>query len=221
MNRQPRIDLVCFDVGGVLIRVCTSFQEGTLTAGLPVRLSGGEMARLFDCARDARHELRTGRLRMDEFARRVSSTFNGIYTPAEISSIMTTWVGETYPETEPMLQALKQKDGLKVAVLSNTCREHWAQICTRSWMKHIDYIFTSHELGIAKPSPEIYSVVESSTGIAPERILFMDDAPENILAAKQRGWNSVQIDCSRERNAQVLGSLSAWNIDLSVGVRTF
>jgi len=221
MNRQSRIDLVCFDVGGVLIRVCTSFQEGTFTAGLPVRLPSGEMTRLFDCARDARHALRTGKLRMDEFARRVSSTFNGVYTPAEISSIMATWVRETYPETEALLLALKQSNGLKVAVLSNTCREHWAQICACPWMKHIDYIFTSHELGIAKPSSEIYSAVESSTGVAPARILFMDDARENIDASQQRGWNSVLIDCTQERNAQILRALSAWNIDWNAGVRAF
>jgi len=55
-------------------------------------------------------------------------------------------------------------------------------------LTEFDTRFISGELRLAKPDPAIYAHVEAETGVAPERLLFIDDRPENIAAAQARGW---------------------------------
>jgi HAD superfamily hydrolase (TIGR01509 family) len=140
----------------------------------------------------------------------VSAAFGGIYSAAEVNVVMNSWVRETYADTAPMLAALKADGNCKVAVLSNTCSDHWRQIAACPWIKWVDYAFPSHELGIAKPSPEAFAAVESATQEAPEQILFFDDAEENIAAAAQRGWNSIFINSSGDISSQIRDALPAW-----------
>lgn len=206
----PDVKLICFDVGGVLLRVCTSFEEGVRLAGLPVRLESAEMARYFDTAHEPREQYRTGKIDSMEFSRCVSEVFKGIYSAAEVQSILKTWVGESYRETEPMLAALKADANCKVALLSNTCPDHWRQITSYPWMKYVDYAFASHVLGEAKPAPEAFAAVESATRVAAEEILFFDDARENVAVSAERGWNSVHINTYGDISAQIRAALPSW-----------
>jgi HAD superfamily hydrolase (TIGR01509 family) len=41
-----------------------------------------------------------------------------------------------------------------------------------------------------KPDPALYRVVESAAGVPPARILFIDDRPENVEAARKLGWQA-------------------------------
>ena len=43
------------------------------------------------------------------------------------------------------------------------------------WYDLIGTWFFSGAIGVAKPAPEIYAAVEAATGLAPERLLFVDD----------------------------------------------
>lgn len=204
---KVNVKLICFDIGGVLLRVCTSFEEGVKRAGLSLRLNSAAMARRFDAAHIARHQYRTGKIDAVEFSYRVSEAFGGVYSAAEVHSVMKSWVGETYHGIEPMFAALRANGHLKVAVLSNTCSDHWKHIIARPWMKHVDYTFPSHELGTAKPAPETFAAVERATKIPAKQILFFDDASENVAVSARRGWNSVLITHDRDRSAQIRAAL--------------
>lgn len=56
------------------------------------------------------------------------------------------------------------------------------------FLETFDRAFVSGHLGLIKPDPAIYEVVEREGGVAPERLLFTDDRAENIAAAAERGW---------------------------------
>lgn len=62
------------------------------------------------------------------------------------------------------------------------------------FLKEFDRRFVSGELKVMKPAPGIYELVERESGIAPERLLFTDDKPENIAAAAARGWRTHLFD---------------------------
>lgn len=57
------------------------------------------------------------------------------------------------------------------------------------FLNHFDRSFISGHLRVTKPDADIYQIVETQSGLAPEELLFTDDRPENITAAKNRGWN--------------------------------
>ncbi|TCP40618.1 HAD family hydrolase [Rhodovulum marinum] len=57
-----------------------------------------------------------------------------------------------------------------------------------------DRAYVSGRLGVIKPNPAIYEIVERDSGIAPGALIFTDDRPENIAAAKARGWQTHLFD---------------------------
>jgi putative hydrolase of the HAD superfamily len=61
-----------------------------------------------------------------------------------------------------------------------------------------DHIFISGEMGLAKPDPRIYQEAVRELSVDPAEIIFLDDFPENIAAAREAGWNAIQFR-SREQ----------------------
>jgi putative hydrolase of the HAD superfamily len=53
-----------------------------------------------------------------------------------------------------------------------------------------DDIFASAHLGACKPEPAFYAAVTQAIGVAPEQILFWDDAPANVEGARAYGWQA-------------------------------
>jgi 2-haloacid dehalogenase len=43
---------------------------------------------------------------------------------------------------------------------------------------------------VIKPEPGIYQELETTSGIAPAALLFIDDRADNIAAAQARGWQT-------------------------------
>ena len=54
-------------------------------------------------------------------------------------------------------------------------------------------IYVSHELGARKPEAAAFQAVVADMGVAPERILFFDDAPENVAGARACGLIAVEV----------------------------
>jgi putative hydrolase of the HAD superfamily len=54
--------------------------------------------------------------------------------------------------------------------------------------ERFDAMHYSADLGWAKPSPEFFAAIEARTGLAPPELFFIDDKPENVEAARKRGW---------------------------------
>jgi len=55
--------------------------------------------------------------------------------------------------------------------------------------RYFDHVFYSHIIGMRKPDDIIYNHVIDTLKVQPSDILFIDDLPENIEAAKKHGWN--------------------------------
>lgn len=62
------------------------------------------------------------------------------------------------------------------------------------FLNEFDVPFISGRLKVTKPSAEIYRIVEERTGLPPSALLFADDRPDNIAAAKARGWQTHLFD---------------------------
>ena len=84
--------------------------------------------------------------------------------------------------------------GLLVGILSNSAPG------AREAERHLgfeavtDDIVYSHEVGLAKPDPRIYALVEERLGVAPAEIAFLDDHAPHVEAARPAGWHAVLDD---------------------------
>jgi putative hydrolase of the HAD superfamily len=86
-----------------------------------------------------------------------------------------------------------QKAGYKTGILSNIGDAMEAGIMTRfDWLHEFNHHTFSHRLGMAKPDLAIYGYAAQGLGEEPNRILFVDDREENILAAREVGMTAVQ-----------------------------
>ncbi|MCA0970439.1 HAD family hydrolase [Halobacillus litoralis] len=104
-------------------------------------------------------------------------------------------------ELDPeMVELLNEAEshGLKIGVITNGPGEHQAnkveQLQIKNWVDE-NHIFISGKLGIAKPSTEIFRIVEREMGIAPENAYYIGDSyGHDIVGAKKAGWNAVWIN---------------------------
>ena len=95
-------------------------------------------------------------------------------------------------ETFELMKELKAA-GKKIGILSNMSRDFFsAQYCRVA--AHIrailDAELISGFLGVTKPDPRIFALASEKIGIAPERLLFLDDIQGNVEAARRCGWRA-------------------------------
>jgi len=94
------------------------------------------------------------------------------------------------PHTVRLLRALRAKH-LPVFALSNFGIETFALAQTvYPFLDEFDRRYISGHMGVTKPDPRIYEMLEEDCGVAPNALLFTDDRIDNIEAAVARGWQT-------------------------------
>lgn len=218
-DRAPHpIRMVCFDAGGVLVRICRSWREGCEAAGVPYRWSdraeAGESVR-----REINDAYQRGELACDGYYEGMASSSGGLYVAAEIRAVHEAWILDEYPGVRGLIDRLNKAEGLSSGVLSNTSPSHWAQphmLGGRgvSAVGSVEHPHASHLLGFLKPGVEIYRAFERETGFGPGEILFFDDLAENVQAARAIGWHAEVIDHTAVTAPQIVGHLQHHGIGL-------
>lgn len=81
--------------------------------------------------------------------------------------------------------------GVPLFCLTNFGDEFWQMFRpTQPIFDHFADIIVSGVEKVAKPEPRIYEIVEQRSGRAGAALFFADDNPDNIAAAKARGWDA-------------------------------
>lgn len=103
------------------------------------------------------------------------------------------WIELASPRIEGSirLQRALRARGVPVFALTNFGRQSFDEAVPKlDFLRDFDRLYVSGRLGVVKPDPRIYALVEADCGIAPDRLIFTDDRPENIAVAAQRGWRT-------------------------------
>jgi FMN phosphatase YigB (HAD superfamily) len=219
-SARPKI--ICFDLGGVLVRNHRSWPDVCHAVGLEVRgdWTGEANALAYQTLMDL---LGTGQISEQEWSERLSIAVAGSYTPAELLRIHHGWSLGEYPGIGALVDQL-HASGIETACLSNTTHGHWARLLHEQdgqplageprfpAVKRLQRHFASHVLGLAKPHPAIYRAFEAATGYAGADILFFDDLLPNVTAARDLGWIAEQIDAGADTAQQLRGHLTRHGI---------
>lgn len=204
--------VVCFDWGGVIVRICRSWREGCMAAGIDVR---GEVGtpELVARRRAISDQYQIGRMTSSEYADAMSLAMGGVYSPDEVQRIHDAWLLEEYPGVAEVIDRLHSTPGIRTALLSNTNALHWERQSPARGLRHfpiagsLHHPHASHLMGCAKPGLDIYRRFEELVGARGASIAFFDDLPDNISTARELGWHAVKIDHEGDTAAQIRGAL--------------
>ena len=178
---------VVFDLGKVLL----NFDYGRAAEALAplTRIDAASIRQLIDQS-PLLHQFETGLISFDQLL--------GIFTQetgyrGDVKTFHTAF-GDIFSEIPPMVELHRQLHarGIPTHVLSNTneIAVEWVRKGFPFFARFNSYIY-SHEVRAMKPAPAIYAALESSAGFTGPDLLYIDDRPENIDAAIERGWQSL------------------------------
>lgn len=207
-----------------MIPICRAWEEAALRAGVipamsPIGLPSlkphpGIAMDSMEAKRDdgldipwqrVNHQFETGHIREDEFLSELSR-LSGLARD-QVRAVFAAWLYEPYPGIELLIDRLTGHGCPHTACLSNTNTLHWSMMTrpgpARLPLEKLTYRFTSFEIGISKPDGGIYAHVEQATQVPPDQILFFDDLPLNVQAARDRRWIVYQIDYKNNPPQQI------------------
>ena len=187
MIRSDAIDVVLFDLGGVLLEV------GGVA---PMReLSGVDSdeelwERWLTCRWVQR--LEAGQCTGDEFAAGVVADWELSVSSTEFLATFGAWESRPYPGALELVTQVRRS--AIVGCLSNTNAYQWdANFTDMPLMEAFEYRFLSFELGLVKPDMAIFESVAASLPVAPDHVLFLDDNAVNVESAASFGFHARHV----------------------------
>ncbi|WDQ16843.1 HAD family hydrolase [Rhodopirellula sp. P2] len=202
------IRFIYFDLGNILV----SFDRNRANDNV-ADLFGGtrEASDEILHASGLQNRLETGLITAEEYAQAIRDAYatlvgpNGMVATGDIMRA----ISDMFTPIEPMVAALQSLRDAKVpiGILSNTCEAHWTWVNGRGWevmSGPFEVQVVSYEAQSMKPDRLIYETAmnlaseclatrqgrDENAALRPEEILFVDDRPENVDAARSHGWTA-------------------------------
>ncbi len=177
------IEVVLFDVGGVLIRLAGIDAWKDLTG----EADDAEIwRRWLHCP--VVKDFERGRCSAEDFAQRMVDTHSLPLEPTAFLAAFTSWPIGLFDGARDVVSDVM--DHLRVGCFSNTSELHWTQPCNQEVHSLFDMHFLSYEIGHVKPDAEAFHHVADALTCDPGAIFFIDDNIINVEAAQACGFES-------------------------------
>lgn len=137
-----------------------------------------------------------GVISFDEMYRRIFADAGRAVTAADLAALWTVdaeaWVRTLRPETLALMRRLKA-DGRKIGILTNMSPDFHARLFVpraAAYRALADAEVVSGLVRVCKPDQAIYDLMACRLALPPARLLFFDDTPANVAAARALGWQA-------------------------------
>jgi len=183
----PPIELVLFDLGGVLV---DPGGVGPMRALAGIESDEELWSRWLSCRWVRAFE--AGRCSPEEFAAGVVGDWDLALEPATFLEAFGGWHGGPYPGAVELVATVR--DVVQVGCLSNTNVFQWdTHFEGAPIVEAFEFRFLSFELGMVKPDHEIFEEVASRLPVFPEQVLFLDDNAANVAGAEAIGFAARHV----------------------------
>ncbi|MEX2243230.1 MAG: HAD family hydrolase [Fimbriimonadaceae bacterium] len=186
------VKAVCFDLGGVLIRIHHDWAGALRAAGLPVS-ADRDYGRLGGFAEFDLYQ--GGEIGTEEYLAALAKFLQVTDTAKAMRAHMAI-LRDEYPGVAGLIEDLTAR-GVVCGCLSNTSSAHWETFFDGQWYSFgpmLTVRIGSHIERLSKPMPEIYRAFESAAGAAGGEVAYFDDGELNVAAASALGWRAWRID---------------------------
>ena len=148
------------------------------------------------------------RLNADSYWNQVASDCKRAVNAEQIHALTQHDV-ESWSHPSPVMVAWARQlrpAGMRTAVLSNMpldIRVYLTDVAR--WLPEFDHMTFSCDVRLVKPKPEIYELCLNGLGLTASEVLFLDDRPENIEAARRLGMHAIEFTTPEEAMAAIDG----------------
>ncbi|WP_299746362.1 HAD family phosphatase [uncultured Tateyamaria sp.] len=107
------------------------------------------------------------------------------------------WIEMASPAIDHSVRLMKalQSKAIPVFSLTNFGIGSYDFAATRyDFLNDFDRDFISGHMQVIKPDPTIYEMLEQTSGLNGDSLIFTDDRADNITAAQTRGWRTHHFD---------------------------
>jgi putative hydrolase of the HAD superfamily len=193
ITAQNRIEVVLFDVGGVLLTNGWDHRERAAVYA-HFGLTTDEQTAI-----EARHLAPNDAWERDAITTEAYLDQAVFFTPRrftrdEFFTQMKTASQPLADSARRTLEALAASNRVMVGLLNNESRDlHEARMKTFGLGALVRFQFSSCYLGLRKPNPAIYRRALDILGLPGSRVLFLDDREENVVAARAQGMRAIRF----------------------------
>ena len=186
----PPIAAIAFDLGNVLVKV-DHLRFCRRLAAVAGWTPQEVYAAVFQTGLEPGYD--TGRISSEEFHRRVQDHFR-LDLPFPLFRQMWAEIFDPLEDMEAVAARLARRYPLYL--LSNTNELHFQYIQENyaTLLSHFRALTLSYLVGSRKPEPQIFQALIREAGLPPAQILYTDDNPEFVEAARAHGlvaWNFI------------------------------
>ena len=189
------IKSVIFDLGGVIYDVD---YHKTINAFKALGIDRFEEVYAKAGQSDLFNDLEEGKISRDLFIERIKTFSRKDMTS---SQIVNAWNGMLLGFMPDALACLKELSGsYRLFLLSNTNDIHIEEIKNRvgaafflDFCDLFEKVYLSHELGLRKPHPEVFTHILEEQGLIGSETLFIDDSIQHVQGAIKAGLNAHHL----------------------------
>ena len=186
---MSRIDVLLFDLGGVLVEFSGVQDLAVLLQG---RLSESEILEQMSNYSPS-EQFGLGKLSREDFGNRFVKDWNLKLPPEDFLREFQSWSKRLFPGAVELLTMLRPR--FRLAALSNSNELHWERNTNELGVTGLfEVAISSHQVGLYKPDPQIYLTALDRLGASPEGVMFFDDVPANVVAASALGIRAFQVE---------------------------
>ena len=196
MNKSLDADFLIFDLGNVIIDIDYRGSLNRIKQELPEAIHPKVDSFYLT---DFHKEYEKGMIDSSQFREEVRSYFEADWTDQKVDLLWNSLLGKIPKERLELIKNLRKI--YQVGVLSNTNHIHILGVNEILKTDHglenfdpiFDWVFLSHEMGLAKPSQEIYDRLVKELHTTADRIIFFDDLSANVKGASEAGINAIHV----------------------------
>ena len=189
------VQAIVFDLGNVLLDLDNRFYGQGWPDG--INASDHESFEQWVASEDLWLKFETGRISTDQFLDKLTARLG--LSPKRVIDYWNKILIGIQPRRLELLEKLRQRYNLYVLSNTNAIHIEWVRQHVHDLQvpdfeqRYFRQVFYSYELGCVKPDAAIYQKSQSAIGLSPKHLLFIDDKPENVSAARAAGWQAVYL----------------------------
>lgn len=196
MKNAPDADFLIFDLGNVIIDIdytkAMQLIKQEISTELHAMVDGFYLT-------DFHKDYELGGISSEMFREQIRKYFDKDWEDQKVDELWNNLLLKIPSERLELI--LKLRENFQVGVLSNTNPIHIQAVNRILKEDHgyenfdpiFDWVFLSHEMGVSKPSPEIYEKMLVDLGTSGDRVVFFDDLIANVEGARAVGIQAVHV----------------------------